>query len=297
MRLTVGNRELADLSVQGVSLVPMIGGYDLAISLQLTVNADNEPNEIPRRATVIGARVDVHSGSDESKRLGFARPEEPFAVASAPYTSRAYCVLHLHMYPGQLSALEELRGASDLAFDLLVIGAVIGGQDDGQQIQDRVQVTVPRSQWIDTLGRAGARDIMLLEVPLPLASPSGDSDDVRTALVKAEGQFRDGDYSGCIASCRTVIQEAGQRGHREANWAGPAMDRLGNGRTKMTKSERESALWAVLRHYTHLAHHGAGEGGGPDFTRADAQFVLRLTVAAVAHAEAALHRQALLPRG
>lgn len=296
MGLTVGGRELAVLRVQGVSLRPTIGGYDFVVSLQLTINADNESHEAPRRATVIGAQIEVRTGSDESKRLGFARPEERFEVVPTTYTLHDSRILHLHLHPGQLSALEELRGASDLTFDLSVVGTVVGGRNDGRQVQDRVNAHVPRSQWIDTLSGAGARDIVLLEVPLPLAGPPDDSDEVRSALVRAESQFRAGDYNGCVGSCRTVIQEAGQLGHGESNWAPKALDKLGDGRTGMSKSERESALWATLRHYAHLAHHGTGEGGVADFTRADAQFVLRLTVSAVAHAEATLHRQALLPK-
>ena len=294
MGLTVGSRELADLRVRGVSLLPTVGGYEIAIGLDLTVNADNDASAAPRRAAIIGARISVSGGEGQTHRLGFARPEEPFAITSKPFTSRVTHSHRFHLHPSQLSALETLRGTEDLTFDLLVIGTGVDGQHE-HQVQDNSQVSVPRSEWIDMLRDAGARDIMLLEVPLPLASPSDDSDEVRIALLKAEGQFRTGDYTGCIASCRTVIQEAGQRGHGQRQWAPKALDRLAGDRKAMTKSDRESALWAILRHYAHLAHHGTGEGGVPDFTRADAQFVFRLTVAAVVHAQAALSRQPPLP--
>ena len=52
----------------------------------------------------------------------------------------------------------------------------------------------------------------------------------------------------------------------------------------MDKGQRESALCAAFRLYTHLAHHGPSEGGVPAYTRAEAQFVISLTAAA--HAQA-----------
>ena len=133
----------------------------------------------------------------------------------------------------------------------------------------------------------GARDIMLLEVSLPLASASEDWSEVRTTLIRAEGQFRNGDYTGCIASCRTVIEELGHRVYGERDWAPGALDKLAAGRKAMAKDERESALWATVRHYAHMAHHIPGEGGETDFSRPDAQWILRMTVATVAHCEAA----------
>lgn len=48
---------------------------------------------------------------------------------------------------------------------------------------------------------------------------------------------------------------------------------------------REASLWAVLRHYTHQAHHGVSEGGAARYSRAEAQFVLTLTAAAVRYAQ------------
>ena len=54
----------------------------------------------------------------------------------------------------------------------------------------------------------------------------------------------------------------------------------------MDKPSREAAVYAVVRHYTHLAHHGPSEGGVPAYTRAETQFLLTLAAAAAAHAHA-----------
>lgn len=294
MGLALGGRELARARIQGVSLLPALGGYEMQFVLELAASAYADAADVPRRVAIIGARVAAGATRDDTQRLGFARPEEPFEVTSELRGSRTH-VLHLHLHPGQLSALETLRGAGNLTFDLLLIGAGVSAQHH-EQVQDPQRIEVPQSQWIDTLRTADARDIMLMEVPLPLASASERSDEVRTALLRAEVQFRTGDYTACIASCRTVIQQAGQRRHGQLHWARPALDRLAQDRKGMSKGERESALWAILREYTHLAHHAAGEGGESDFSRADAQFVLRLTVSAVAHGKASLKPQPLLTK-
>ena len=292
-RLVIGNRELAEVSIGAISLHRTIGGYDLAVVLVLNVNSDDDAS---RSATIIGAQVSVGAGSVDPQRLGFARPEEPIVIAAKPHNWRANHSLYLNLHPNQLSALEELRGDENLTFDLQVKGTGSDEQGYEQYVQDSVQTQVPRSQWIDTLRSAGARDIMLLEVSLPLASASEDWSEVRTMLVRAEGQFRNGDYTGCIASCRTVIEELGHRVYGEGDWARTALDKLAAGRKAMTKDERESALCAIVRQYAHMAHHGPGEGGEADFSRPDAQWILRMTVATVAHAQAAFRRQAHLPK-
>ena len=295
-RLVIGSRDLAEVSIGNISLHRTLGAYDLVIGLVLNVNSDDDAPDAPRSAIIIGAQVSVGAGSGDPQRLGFARPEEPVVIASKPHNWRANHGLYLHLHPNQLSALEELRGGEDLTFDLLVKGTGSDGQGYEQNVHDSVRTQVPRSQWIDTLRGAGARDIMLLEVSLPLVSASEDWSEVRTTLVRAEGQFRNGDYSGCVASCRTVIEELGHRVYGERDWAPKALDKLAAGRNVMAKDERESALWATVRHYAHLAHHGSGEGGEVDFGRPDAQWVLRMTVAAVAHSEAAFGRRAPLPK-
>ena len=108
------------------------------------------------------------------------------------------------------------------------------------------------------------------------------------ALQRAEEQYRSGDYHGCVGSCRTAMEELGNRMHGDEWWAGNALALLASRSTRegMDKAAREAALHAVLRHYAHLAHHGPSLGGAAAYTCAEAQFVLSLTAAAAAHAEA-----------
>ena len=53
-------------------------------------------------------------------------------------------------------------------------------------------------------------------------------------------------------------------------YAEPTTSASSSRRLGRDSTARESAVDAVLRHYTHQAHHGPSEGGVPAFTRADA---------------------------
>lgn len=281
MGLTVGSRNIADTRIQGVTLRPLVGCYELIFGLYLNIHADET---VSRRASITGARVTLKPSAGGQHSLGFARPEGPFEIVCKPSGSAATPGLHLILQPGQIAAIETLRGTGDLTFELLAVG--MGTDENGEhQVQDEWRVTVPRSEWIEKLRSAGARNILLMEVPLPLPPFAGDWKDIAEKLQRAEDQYRNGDYHSCIASCRTVIQELGHLRFNRKEWAGEPLNRLGNDRNTMSKNEREAALWAVLRHYTHQAHHGSSEGGVPDYSRAEAQFVLSLTAASVAHAQ------------
>ncbi|MGE0256984.1 MAG: hypothetical protein AB7N54_20350 [Alphaproteobacteria bacterium] len=271
---------LADVTVQGVNLQPLVGGYELVFSLYLTTYPAANAT---RRASIHGARVIIRFSNGKQQALGFARPEGVFDIVARQFPANSTPDLHLYLQPGQLAAIESLRSAGDLEFELLFTG---GGLDESGQrhVQEQCRIHLPRSDWIKKLGVAGARNVLLLEVPLPLRPPSDEWHEIDTGLHRAEEQYRGGDYHSCIGSCRTVMEEIGHRRFKNEKWAAEPLERLANNRSGMTKGEREAAVWAVLRHYTHQAHHGSSEGGATTYTRGEAEFVLTLTAAAVARA-------------
>ncbi|MYF93517.1 MAG: hypothetical protein F4184_16015 [Gemmatimonadetes bacterium] len=278
MGLNVRGRNVADIDIQGVTLHPIVGSYELIFLLRL----DIFPDENGSRATIIGAQVSVagRDGEPETK-LGFARPEEPFEIITRNHKSGGTPSLHLYLQPTQLASLEELRDSGDLTFRLLLTGT---GWDEKQshRVDDEIRYPVSQSDWIKKLRDAGARNTLLLEVPLPLEGDSEEWEDVATDLRRAEEQYRNGDYVSCIGSCRKVMEELGNRSYPEERWPVKALKRFGaDDRDDMTKSEREVALWAAIRHYTHPAHHSVSEGGEAEYARTEAQFILILTAGTV----------------
>ena len=141
---------------------------------------------------------------------------------------------------------ETLRGTSDLTFDFVASGT--GIDENGEQYANgHWRHHLSRSDWIEQLRNVGPREILLLEVPIPLEGTADGWRAIATGLQRAEEQYHSGDYHSCVGSCRTVLEELGI--------------------------------------YTHLAQDGPSEGGVTAYTRAEAQFVISLTAAAAAHAQ------------
>ena len=243
MSITVNSRIVAEARIQGVTLRSVVGAYELQLGLDLTINPQHEYS---RRVSIIGASVTLRTNRSGPQPVGFARPESVFDIRQGPYPNRMTPVLVLPIQPGQLAAIERFRAAGDVTFELLVTG--VGTDQNGDQpTQDQWRVEIPRSDWLQKLRSAGARNILLLEVPLPLVDQPKEWAAITNDLQRAEANFRDGDYRGCVSLCRTVLDEVGHQTFGKKDWAGPLLDRLADKRTDMTAAEREGALWAAAR--------------------------------------------------
>ena len=279
MTLLVGSRQIADCRLQTVSLRPMVGGYEMVFALHLSVSPGEDG--LPK-ANIDGARITANPTHGNPQPLGFARPEQPANITCMPHASTATPSLHLYLQPTQIAALETLRDKGDLTFELSLSGSATD-RHGRQYLGGNYPLRVPRSEWLQMLSNAGARNVLLLEVPVPVGHQSDDQSKQVSQLLQAEQRYRDGDYHGCINSCRTTIEETAHHIYGKPGLAA-ALKPLASQRDNMTKSERLKALYAVLRHYTHQSHHGPSDGGVVSYTRSEAQFVLSITAAALAHA-------------
>ncbi len=282
MDLTIGSFKVATLDIQGVNLRSILGAYELVFALRVEVlpAADFEC-----LVSITGARVAVKSADGKTHQLGFARSDEPFEMQQRPFPASMSRGLVLAVPPSQLAAIDDVRDAGDLQFELTLRGTGIDQHGD-QMLQDtKLLCHLGRSDWVKKLREARARDILLLEVPIPFAEFSADWSEIAGGLKRAEGQFRKADYHSCVATCRTVIQELGAVMQKDPNWANAVLDRLGRDRRGMSKAEREVGLWGALRHYTHQSHHAESEGGVGFYSRSEAQQVLTLTAAFVTRAQ------------
>lgn len=283
MSVMVNSRIIAEARIQGLTLRPVVGAYELLFGLDVAINP---ATDYPRRVSIIGARVGLRTEGSSALPVGFARPEASFEIRQWPYPNRMTPTLVLALQPGQLAEIERLRDTGDVTFELLVSG--VGTDQNGDQsMQDEWRIQVPRSDWLSKLRSAGARNILLLEVPLPLLERPEKWSEVTIYLQRAEKYFRDGDHGACVAACRTVLDELGHHKFGKRDWAAPFLDRLASDRTNMTADAREAALWAAVRHYAHLAHHGGSDGGVSHYTRSEAQLMLTMIASLVRHAQAA----------
>lgn len=238
MSFTINSRSVAEIRIQNVALRPLLGAYELVFGLDVTIQPEREH---PRKASIGRARVSVKTPRGKPAHLGLARPETDFYIETGEHGSHMTPDMVLPVSPAQIAAIEDLRGNNDLEFDLLATGTATT-QYGPQQVQDTWKYHVPRSDWLKTLKNAGARDVLLLEVPLPLPNRSRKWASVTKSLQSAEEHFRNGDYQACVGSCRTAIQELGYQKFGKKDWANPLLDRLGKSRQEMTQNEREGGV-------------------------------------------------------
>lgn len=281
MNITVSSKVVAETRIQNVILRPVVGAYELLFGLDVTVLPQHE---YARRAAIIGASVALRTNHGGFQPIGFARPEMAFDIRQTPFQNRLTPMLTLPLQPSQLAAVEHSRDGGDLAFELQAAG--VGTDRNGDSpVQEQLRIDIPRSDWLQKLKGAGARNILLLEVPIPIAGQRKEWSAVAAELLRAETYFRDGDYRGCVSHCRIAIDEAGHLKFGDNDWAAPLLDRLANKRTDMTAAEREGALWAAVRHYSHPAHHSSSDGGVSIYSRAEAQLVLTIAASLIAHVQ------------
>ncbi len=279
MNITVGHWIVAEVTPQPVILQTLVGAFDLQFPLRVRQSKLTSPRCI---ATIFTARASVDVSAHGPKELGCAIPKIPLRIEVGVGLASDSPVLHLQLTPHQLFCIEDLRNGGDLNFSLAVSGIGTDGEYP-HQIFDTWRLFVPQSHWVQQLRAARALDILLVEVPMPVVDAAEEIASVRDHLRSAQQQFVLGHYNGCIATCRLALDDLGNRVHGK-NWAGPALSRLCAGRDDMAKQEREKAITAVVRHYTHPAHHSGSDGGDASYDRAEAKLLLTMTAAIAARA-------------
>src|SRR6266496_156797 len=107
----------------------------------------------------------------------------------------------------QIKHIEDIRSGNNLVLKIVLSGLVsIKLIYEFEKLQDMtLQVTVPRSHWIDTaLKQWGVSDLRLLEISLP-----GDSRKematARARLERAEELYRVGDYPHVLTQLRSAF--------------------------------------------------------------------------------------------
>lgn len=278
MSLTVNSYIVADAKTEWVSLQPLVGAYELTFSLSAKINSRRENKT--RWIALHAARVRVRSANGQLNDLGLARPTQPIIIRQTDFISNADISLNLVLHPHQLPKLEDKRDANDLNFELAISGegGVLEDASADCPVNETMWKQVGRSDWINQLASARALDVLLLEVPIPFTEASEEQRNVVSHLRSAQKYFVEGHYESCVSECRNVFDELGT--------TDGAFKALGSAPRAMSKDERESAILAVLRHYTHLAHHSEIHGGGVTYSRAEAKLLLTLaTACAVYRAE------------
>lgn len=287
--ITVNGYNIAEVSREQSWLKFTLGHYELG--LNFTINGSGTLDGKEYRAALNSARIGVNIDNATIGELGLASLETPLILKAVPTISiNEHFTFYLPLSSHQISEIEKARDGKDIEFSLTINGTGSNGEQQNT-IHDRWTVKISKSDWVEKLNNSGYMKYLLLEVAMPSDDNEGVWKGVKEKLNEAHQLFTSGQYLHCVSLCRGIVQEAGEIKCSKKSWSDSLLDRIGKKaqrgvdgekhRKNMTKDEREMAIWATLRHYTHQSHHTESEGGVDSYTRADAKLVLSLTAAFV----------------
>lgn len=263
--LTVTNYVVATVETRRVALRPILGGYELTFPIQ----AQTTP--VRDRAwwfRIEAARVKLLA--DPPRELGVSRPDRAATIRqnNGAFPQTVDVVLSLQRH--QLTALEDARGSRDLDFSLTLLGEGGDGAEIRESFQTDTKLIVPRSEWLEQLRTAGALDVLLLEIPMPVGVLTSAQAAAAGHLRQAQLHFYGGHYADCVGALRLALDAMGV--------TSDPLNFFAANRNAMMKTERGQALYAAIRHFAHPAHHV----GADPYDRSDAKLMLQLVAACTA---------------
>ncbi|HTT80846.1 MAG TPA: hypothetical protein VMF86_14315 [Stellaceae bacterium] len=278
-------------------LIASLGRYVLSIQVGFT------PNNPPRGALVVDdLRLGISFGSNKQD-FGIARPYGDYESCITVQRlvlgqqQEARRQFGLYLSASMLEALEAVRNAEDAVFQIRVSGNITGYAAEKADLDIRppenilwsentilnappawvfrperrfqdIVLTVPQSEWITILDKAGYQKTVFLEIPVPT---TGELAIALKHLKEAQAAFVAGRYDDVGVACRKALE--GAVSVEDSPW--PEEAKNGDGRRNMTIEERFRLSWFAVRHLTNPTHHANGMRA--DFNRPMAQYLLGAT--------------------
>jgi hypothetical protein len=179
--------------------------------------------------------------------------------------------------PWRLERIERRRNGGVPTFWLEMWPSIVC---KGEQLHVQVQpirMDVPREQWLAFLGRVRHGQFEILEVPVPteqLEAFKRAFEHTTTARQRVDL----GDYDEAVARCRkaldVVYQTFPKRDGKEGEEDGLRVALAAA--TDERRAKEYAGIVARLKQLGAFAHHDLGEVG-VEYSRAEAQFVVRMT--------------------
>jgi hypothetical protein len=172
-----------------------------------------------------------------------------------------------------LSVLNEDRkpGADNVQLTF-ALNVDMQGAKDWQRLTVELMHRIPASDWLALLEQARHTQASTIEVALE--GPS-----IPAGLAISMGRYRAAirhmqlcQWDDAIAECRQVIEDTSKAIGASESIPGWAQYGDSTKREAWTFPERCGAIRGIIRHATHLAHHGQSE-----FTALEARYVIELT--------------------
>ena len=227
-------------------------------------------------ADLWGARLTVAGADGRHHGLGTIRPDLPIRVRRTGMMIS--CEFRRQISAAELRSLDESRRGGDLSFGLVVFGDGASGAASSEKLPVQFNLTakVSRSDWIARLKSAGAANIALFEISMPLLPETEDWRELRILVTKSQDLFLEAHYDETVVTCRKALEACGRLLSWPEKWAADALARATRERRAMTKLERERLLLGALHHFANPAAHP-----GETFDREEARLVLVETMGAI----------------
>jgi hypothetical protein len=140
------------------------------------------------------------------KLLGLALPEA--VVCTGPSLAGRTILARSGHYPRtELNALEELRGAGGIHFEL-ILQSKTEGQHGILREDDTVFWSSNLSAWTSVLAELGLKEIVLVAVQIPKHEASGVGKVAIETLRKAKEDLIAGEYEMVVSKCAALRLKA-----------------------------------------------------------------------------------------
>ncbi len=219
--------------------------------------------------------------------LTWTGERRPVQSSGAGYEAQIVCTCDLD--PLRIELIERRRNGAAPNFFLSLWPTLVPADLGIAQVPS-FPMRVPRDTWIEFLGKAGVHEYEVVE----LHYGPGERDHFRRALDRlkeSRDKVRAGEYDEAVALCRKVVEAAGH--DLAVTGASTALQELFVRTVGEKRGNEYSGIVSKLKQLGAFAHH---EFGAPmEYSRAKAQFVIRVTEATLSLASHLAGAQAVAP--
>jgi len=175
------------------------------LSLRFKIQLPSVAAQPPIDYTMIRLAGRLMSGNHAEQLATFEAP--PLAEESGPQNYERQFQVDVPIRLHEAKRIEDLRDGKDPHFQISLSGLVHIRNKGFELLRDAaINVTVPRSHWIDhVLNIWGISELQLLQVKMP-TSTRKELAAARERLAKAEQLYRLGDYSHVLTSLRLAFE-------------------------------------------------------------------------------------------